>query len=492
MVALSLAGCPSGRVLVPPDVLPPADGVAVDRHRDSASIEKVWPREAGSAEHVARTDSGPRADQAAMDVGARPDQHLPDRGVVAPPDAPPPPPPTTRIQHVVVIVQENHTFDAYFGRYCTAPPGSSPTCTTGPSCCEAAPAHDPAGHLPVTLDDAENGAFDPSHDQSCELAEIDGGAMDRFTAGASCSSARNFALAPQSAVATYIGWVASYALADRYFQSIAGASSSNDMYLAVSHYVFTDNNAYPSAIGQSCIAPGATTTTYTGKTTLADLLVAHGDTFAFYAQGYEAMKAAAGSCPPVPTGCPAGTPGYPCGYDPSDDPFAYYGQLVDHPAYMKDSLALATDVAAGTLPNVAFVKGLGYQDEHPGGGTTLTAGQAFAAGIVGSIESSPYAAKTLILVTWDEGGGFFDHVAPPPASAVDGKPYGTRVPLLAIGPFARKSAVSHVTLEHSSIVKLIELNFLGATGGLGGRDATVANLGSLLDPTTTGIVIPAS
>jgi hypothetical protein len=65
-----------------------------------------------------------------------------------------------------------------------------------------------------------------------------------------------------------------------------------------------------------------------------------------------------------------------------------------------------------------------------------------------------------------------------------------RVPLLAIGRFARQGVVSHVVLEQSSIVKFLELNFLGATGQLGARDTQVANIGSLLDPTQTGIVVP--
>jgi phospholipase C len=100
----------------------------------------------------------------------------------------------------------------------------------------------------------------------------------------------------------------------------------------------------------------------------------------------------------------------------------------------------------------------------------------------------------------DEGGGFFDHVPPPPAVPTKydqddkGKPvpYGTRVPMIAVGPFARKGEVSHVVLEHSSIVKFLELNFIGpeAVGALGHRDAYVNNLGSLLEPLATGIVVP--
>ena len=68
---------------------------------------------------------------------------------------------------------------------------------------------------------------------------------------------------------------------------------------------------------------------------------------------------------------------------------------------------------------------------------------------VDRIAGSTYADDTLVLVTWDEGGGYFDHVPPPDASTVDGKPYGTRVPLLAIGRFAKKGTVSHVEMEHS-------------------------------------------
>ena len=104
-------------------------------------------------------------------------------------------PAVSAIRHVVVIVQENHTFDAHFGRYCTAPAGSEPTCNTGPSCCEAAPAMDPSGAAPVALTDVENAGYDPNHTQACELGEMDDGAMDLYTQGAACSDPRNFALA---------------------------------------------------------------------------------------------------------------------------------------------------------------------------------------------------------------------------------------------------------------------------------------------------------
>src|SRR5450432_1619958 len=82
--------------------------------------------------------------------------------------------PASKIDHLVVVVQENHTFDAYFARYCTAAAGSAPTCTDGPGCCEAGPDHDPSGATPTVLDDNVNGARDPNHTQACELEETDG------------------------------------------------------------------------------------------------------------------------------------------------------------------------------------------------------------------------------------------------------------------------------------------------------------------------------
>jgi phospholipase C len=395
----------------------------------------------------------------------------------------------SKIEHVVIIVQENHTFDSYFGRYCTAPAGSDPACTTGPSCCEAAPDTEPSGASPKTLDDTENAAYDPNHTQSCELGEMNGGAMDKYVAGSSCSDARNFAIADDATMKPYHDYAKQYALADRYFQPIVGQSSSNDMYFAQAQYVFTDNAFEPASNGHGCSLT-RTTTTYTGRTTIADVLLGANRTFAFYAQGYQAMLDAT-LCPLPPSDCPAHIPTAPCDYDPGDVPFEYYEQFVDNPLYMKDFDQLGKDVVAGTLPDVAFVKGLQYHNEHPGYGTTISAGATFVRDVVDSLLASPYGANTLVLVTWDEGGGLFDHVKPPPSSPADHQPYGTRVPLLALGPFAKANHVSHVVMEHSSVVKFLEWNFTGETGQLGGRDAIVNNLGDLLDPQATGVAVPA-
>lgn len=401
-------------------------------------------------------------------------------GAVAPPAA-------SKIEHLVVIVQENHTFDTYFGRYCTAATGSNPTCITGPSCCEAGPMMEPGGSPPSVLDDALNSGRDPNHTQACELAEMNGGKMDKYTTDG-CGDPKNFAYADPTLIKPYHDLAAGGALADRYFQPLVGQSSSNDMYFARANYVFTDNSFNPKATGLNCLL-NMRSGEYTDPT-IADLLIAKGVSFAWYGEGYQDMKDSPGKCPAPPSGCAAKVSTYPCVYDPGDSPFQYYPTVRDKAEYIRDFKALALDIGSGKLPAVSFVKPLGYKSEHPGFGDKISDGIAFVTGVIDAVQKSSYGASTLVLLTYDEGGGFFDHITPPSNAAADGKPYGTRVPLLAVGPFVKKNTVSHVTMEHSSIVKFIEWNWLGETGQLKTRDGEVNNIGSLLDPAATGAAVP--
>jgi phospholipase C len=138
------------------------------------------------------------------------------------------------IQHLVVIVQENHTFDNHFGGYCTATPGSNPTCNVGPSCCEKMPATEPSGTAATVLTDLENESYDPNHTADCEASEIDNGKMDGYVTadgGAACQSAQNVAISDPSVIQPYWTLAASGAIADHYFQPSIGESSANDMFL---------------------------------------------------------------------------------------------------------------------------------------------------------------------------------------------------------------------------------------------------------------------
>jgi phospholipase C len=374
--------------------------------------------------------------------------------------------------------RERLPFDSYFANYCKAQVGSNPSCTTGPNCCEAGPAQ-LDGHSPVVLDDAQNISFDPNHFHYCELDEINGGLMDRYISSSVpyCGNANNFAYADAATMSTYWDYARNYALADRYFQPSAGASSQNDMYFATTQIVFLDNNYAPNSVGSACFAPGRKAT-FTG-TTLGDILGSCGVSWAFYAEGYQYAL-------DNPFVCTA----YPEGYDPSDNPFQYYSQFRDNLTYQKDYQQFSADIAAGTLPSLSFIKALGSRSEHPE--STISEGVQFVSGVVDTILNSPtYQNNTLVLVVPDESGGYYDHVSPPPTSTVDNQPYGARVPLWAIGYFAKTNIVSHVVMEHSSIVRFIEWNFLGGPPGqLGARDGTVNGIGSLIDPVKAGIVVP--
>ena len=381
------------------------------------------------------------------------------------------------IKHLVVIVQENKSFDSYFGNYCQAEPGSNPTCTAGPACCEKAPAT-AQGTGRTLLTDTENAAFDPNHSEACILAEMNGGAMDRFISGASCgSNPRNFAVADRATVGIYWDLAGKYALADRYFHSAAGASSMNDMYLARGAFVFTDNTAAPDAVGKECV--NAANIKSFSEPTIGDLLADCKLDWAWYMEGYTVKQSdqAATHC-------------WPAYYDPSDNPMQYYPRFTDKPAYNRDYAAFATDLKGGTLPAVSFIKAQGTRSEH--GGSPITPGAGFVKSAIDAVlAATAYKDNTLVLVTYDESGGYYDHVRPPGTSSVDGKAYGPRLPLLAAGPFARTNTVSHVQLEHASIVRFIEWNWLGgAPGQLHTRDAIANNIGSLLDSARTGVAVP--
>ena len=361
--------------------------------------------------------------------------------------------PASKIEHLIVIISENHSFDSYFGGYCKAPAYSAPDCNYGVDCCEAAP-ETVNGKKPYILSDVQNIQFDPNHSQAQELCKQNFGQMNKYMTGQGCTSSddRNFAVADNVTVATYIHYAQNYAISDRYFQSAAGASSENDMYFARGEYVFLDNTKAPIS-SKSGAYPASMLITYHDKT-IADLLVDCGISWSFYAEGYN-----------VPIG-----PGddWPFFYDPTDNPFEYYASLVDNPNYFKDFTQFDVDVKEGKLPAVSYFKAQGIRSEHPTV-SAISGGEVFNSLIVDTIFSNPkYKDNTLILMTPDESGGFYDHVSPPPDSVVDGQTYGPRTFLVAVGAMTKKNYISHVQAEPSSIIKFIEWNWLGQTGQVSG------------------------
>jgi len=137
------------------------------------------------------------------------------------------------------------------------------------------------------------------------------------------------------------------------------------------------------------------------------------------------------------------------------------------------------DAKTGKLPSVSFLDPTGSQDEHPP--DNIQGGEAWSRSIYEAVRKSPAWPTTALIYTYDEGGGIFEHVPPPKAclaSASETKfdRYGPRVPLMIVSPYARPHHVSHRTHDHTSITRLVELLF--DLPALTGRDA---NADALLD-----------
>lgn len=160
-------------------------------------------------------------------------------------------------------------------------------------------------------------------------------------------------------------------------------------------------------------------------------------------------------------------------------PFAYfanYGPDTEgRRRHLKDAEDFRRDIAAGTLPPVSFYKPVGVRNEHPGYADVLS-GDREAADLVKAIMDGPQWPGALIIVTYDENGGQWDHVAPP---RVDRWGPGMRVPAIVISPFARRGFVDHTPYDTTSILRLIELRH--GLAPLGPRDARAYDLTNALD-----------
>jgi len=141
------------------------------------------------------------------------------------------------------------------------------------------------------------------------------------------------------------------------------------------------------------------------------------------------------------------------------NPFQYDTSIMSNPAqvkaHMADSIDLYADIGSNSLPAVSFVKPSGYTDGHPAS-SKLDLFEGFAKKIVDQVEASPYAKDTVIFITFDEGGGYYDsgYVQP-----LDFFGDGTRIPLMVISPYVAPGHISHAYADHVSILKFINRNW---------------------------------
>ena len=356
----------------------------------------------------------------------------------------------TAIRHIVVIVQENRSFDNLFQGFPGADTVSSGLKSDGTT----------VALKPVSFAHGQ----DPNHNYADFVASLDGGKLDGFDhVGSFPNNEPNisYSYLPRSEVQPYFDLASSYALSDRMFQSNNSASYPAHQYVIAAQSANVVN--VPSAIPWGCDAPAGTTVTMLRPDgtafqssappcfdyqTVGDSMDTAGVSWAYYSPQIGAPGDLAGSL---------------------WTPFDAIRHIRFGADWSKSEIApetsILSDIANGTLRNVSFVTPDALNSDHAR--FPSTSGPMWVSSIVSAIGASRYWQDTAIFVTWDDWGGWYDHVVPP---KVDQNGPGFRVPLIAISPYAKHGYVSHVQLETSSITRYIEEVF--QLPSLGQRDAT--------------------
>jgi phospholipase C len=402
--------------------------------------------------------------------------------------APPPDVGIHEIKHVVIIMQENRSFDSYFGTYPGADgipglagnPGTEP-CLPDPR----------TGGCVRPYHDVQDRQLGGPHGAGSAAADIDGGKMDGFVrqqlAGAAgCEQTFNPACGNGGGTSDAMGYHAGadipnywtyardFVLQDHMFQSDASWSLPSHLYMVsewsahctvkgdpMSCRGAIQNPGDPPDFARRLGIPNPAPPDY-AWTDLTYLLHRYGVSWAYYIfAGTEpdCDENQAMSCGPVSQN--AKTPGI-------WNPLPYF-DTVQQDGQLGNIQSLSnffTAAKAGTLPAVSWITPNGTVSEHPPG--LVTAGQSYVTGLINAIMESPDWSSAAIFLAWDDWGGFYDHVPPP---RVDAQGYGLRVPALVISPYARRGYIDHQTLSFDAYVKFIEDDFLG---------------GQRLDPKTDG------
>jgi len=193
--------------------------------------------------------------------------------------------------------------------------------------------------------------------------------------------------------------------------------------------------------------------------TIGDTLSAKGVSWAWYAGAWNAALADGRQEPKAKRTIiynrDAGSPNFQAHHQP----FNYFARFApgtaDRAQHLRDGDDFVAAIDAGTLPQVAFYKPPGRFTQHPGY-TDLMSGDAHVADLLEHLRRSPLWSSTAIIVTYDENGGFWDHVPPPKG---DRWGPGTRIPSIVISPFAKRGYVDHTPYDTTSILKLITRRF---------------------------------
>ncbi|MBV9801905.1 MAG: hypothetical protein JO130_01880 [Solirubrobacterales bacterium] len=392
-----------------------------------------------------------------------------------------------KIRHVVIIMQENRSFDTYFGTY----PGADgiPGVAGNPGTEPCLP--DPDGGCVRPFHDRNDRSLGGPHSANAAVADLDGGKMDGFveeqkqgmrgcaqTFNPACGNGSGtpdvMGYHTEADIPNYWSYAKNFVLQDHMFQSDASWSLPSHLYTVSEWSAYCslqgdpqscrsaiENPQYPPDFSRQIGVAVPTDPNY-AWTDLTYLLHKNGVSWGYYVfNGSEpdCESDAAMSCAPVSQN--AKTPGI-------WNPLPYFSD-VQQDGQLGDIKSLSDFYSAartGSLPAVSWITPNGRVSEHPPG--LISTGETYVTGLINAIMQSPDWSSTAIFLAWDDWGGFYDSVMPP---AVDDQGYGLRVPGLVISPYARQGFIDHQTLSFDAYVKFIEDDFLA---------------GHRLDPRTDG------
>ena len=214
------------------------------------------------------------------------------------------------------------------------------------------------------------------------------------------------------------------------------------------------------------------------QTTVGDQLTTASVDWAWYATSWDAATADGMQASTAPRSV-IYTPDTPRGapdFQPHHQAYNYYGRFdpvthaADRAAHLKDYTAMVSAIDAGALPAVAWYKPTGNLNQHPGY-ANITDGDGHIADLVNKLKASPQWDNMVIVITYDEFGGQWDHVAPPKGDLLGP---GTRIPAIIISPYAKAGTVDHTQYDSASTIRLIEKRFaLPTLPGIAARDAAL-------------------
>ena len=240
----------------------------------------------------------------------------------------------------------------------------------------------------------------------------------------------------------------------------------------------------------------ATTLPVQTQTTIGDLLTAKSVNWAWYATDWNAATVdgeAPSTAPRTVIYAPSGPRGSP-DFQAHHHPFNYYAgfdpatHAAARAAHLRDYTDLMGDIANGTVPPVAWYKPTGNVNQHPGY-ANLDDGDAHIADLVAKLQAGPQWQHMVIIITYDEYGGQWDHAAAPKGDLLGP---GERVPAIIISPYAKKGTVDHTQYDAGSTLRLITKRFgLATLPGLTARDtALVNNGGAAMGDLTNALTLP--